>query len=336
MNISDRKRTILTAVIKIHTSSGDPVGSSLLASFLDSLPVSSATLRNEMAELTTLGLLEQPYTSAGRIPTQLGIRYYVDNLMSQWSMSQNEQEHILNIISKLDSDPEKATESSARTLAEMFNLSSIAMTPRSRNPHIVHFDVLKIGKFNLALIGVTNAGSINSRVCRLTYEISNERIGDIENILNELLVFVSPEDIMPELLEKAEQRLSTVSDNLQPLLLAVTTLVDSLSDFRLYTDGEQNLLGYNEIRGQIHRYLEYINNPERMAAILTDSLAPVSIYIGEEIDPHLSNMALITAHFRTGNLNGHFGIAGPSRMNYAYIVPRLKFFCDKLSEAFSE
>jgi len=336
MNISDRKRTILTALIKIHTNSGDPVGSSILASFLDSLPVSSATLRNEMAELTTLGLLEQPYTSAGRIPTQLGIRYYVDNLMNQWSMSQEEKEHISETISRLDSDPEKATESSAATLADMFKLSSIAMTPRSRNPHIVHYDLLKIGKFNLALIGVTNAGSIKSRVCRLNYEISSEKINDIESILNELLVFVSPEDIMPELLELAEKQLSDTADNLKPLLVAVNTLVGSLSDFRLYTNGEQNLLGYHEIRGQIHRYLEYINNPNRMAAILTDSSAPVSIYIGEEIDPSLSNMALITAHFRTGNLNGHFGIAGPSRMNYAYIVPRLKYFCDKLSETFSE
>ena len=336
MEISDRKRTILTALITIHTNSGDPVGSSILADFLASLSVSSATLRNEMAELTTLGLLEQPYTSAGRIPTQLGIRYYIDNLMNLWAMEPEEKEYIRRTVTSMDNDPEKATETAASILARMFSLSSLAMTPRGSNPHLVHLKILKIGKYNYALIGVTNAGSIHSRVCRFEKDISDVGLGLIEATLNRYLVFISPEDVNNDLTEKINSELAPAGYSIDPLILSALSLVENLSAYRLYTEGEHNLLSYRDMYSQILSYLEYINDTKRVASLLVRSDNPVSIYIGEEIDNSLSNMGIVTGRFRAGSLNGQLAVAGPARMNYAYIVPRLRYFCEALSNAFSE
>jgi len=290
-----------------------------------------------MAELTSLGLLAQPYTSAGRIPTQMGIRYYIDNLMNLWAMEQGERDRINRIVSEMDNDPEKATEASVAVLAEMFGLSSIAMTPRGINPHLVHLRMLKIGKYNYALIGITNAGSIQSRVGRIELDISESELHLIEEVLNRWLVFISPEDVNPELTRRIVSELSEEKPGFVSLVQSALSLVENLASYRIYTDGEHNLLSYRDMYTQILPYLEYINDTKRISSILTrSSSSPVSIYIGEEIDRSLTNMGMITGHFRAGSLSGHLAVTGPARMNYAYIVPRLRYFCEALSEAFTE
>lgn len=332
MDISDRKRMILTAVVRLYSDSGDPVGSNILNHFLKTLSVSSATLRNEMAELTELGLLMQPYTSAGRIPTQLGIRYYVDNLMSPYSPTVMEKMSMDQTVALMDNDPEKASESSAKALAMMFGLSAVAMTPHGRNPHIVHFKILRIGRYNFAVIGVSNAGSVKTRVCRISKDISDNEVGIVEQTLNDFLVFVSSEDVKRRLIEQINIRLKEIAEIAAPILLSAQELIEGLADTRLYADGEQNLLHYRDIGGQIGPYLEFLNDPRRIIGFLLDMGSPLSICIGEEIDPLLSNMGMIVGTFRQGSLLGRLGIAGPARINYAYIIPRLMYFCDSLSD----
>ena len=113
MDISSRKQLILTKIVALHTSSGDPVGSHLLQEYLDNITVSTATLRNEMAQLTAMGYLQQPHTSAGRVPTEMGYRYYLNNLMRTTVPSSRERKSIADEISVMDSDPDKAAEMAA-------------------------------------------------------------------------------------------------------------------------------------------------------------------------------------------------------------------------------
>jgi len=327
---------ILTAVIALHTDSGDPVGSNILSHFLNTLSVSSATLRNEMAELTALGFLAQPYTSAGRVPTQYGMRYYIDNIMSLYAMTSREKHSISQIVSAMDSDPEKAAESSVKILSDMFDLSAMALTPRGGNPHLVHFRILRIGRFNLALIGVSDTGSVKSRICRIREAITDEELDFAERILNTHFVFVSPEDVGSSFSERVLAQYAEQPGRASSILAAAKALIESLSDTRLYADGEQNLLHYREIQRQIRSYLEFLNDAERITELLMRLSRPVTIYIGEEIDSQLSSMGMIVGSFRAGSMYGRIGIAGPSRMNYAYIIPRLHFFCDSLSEMLTQ
>jgi len=336
MEISDRKRMILTAVIALHTDSGGPVGSGLLGHFLETLSVSSVTLRNEMAELTALGFLAQPYTSAGRVPTQLGMRYYIDNLMDLYALTAAEKQSIVKAVNAMDNDPEKAAESSAKILSDMFDLSVLALTPRGGDPHLVHFRILRVGRFNLALIGVSDTGSVKSRVCRVKEDISNDEIDLAEKLLNKHMVFVSPEDVRKEFSYQLGVLFEEIGDKVSPILYAATALIRSLSDARLYADGEQNLLHYRDFQRQIHSYLAFLNDTERITGFLMRTGRPLSIHVGEEIAPELSSLGMIVGSFRAGGMFGRIGVAGPSRMNYAYIIPRLHYFCDSLSEMLTQ
>jgi len=131
MDISHRKQMILAEIVALHTDSGDPIGSRLLQEFLRDFSVSTATLRNEMAQLTNLGLLEQPHTSAGRVPTELGYRYYLNNLMQVKPLSRAEIKNIQDEVNKMDTDPDKAAEFAADSLAKLSGLGAITSTPMS-------------------------------------------------------------------------------------------------------------------------------------------------------------------------------------------------------------
>lgn len=336
MEISDRKRMILAAVVTLHTDSGDPVGSNILNRFLDEISVSSATLRNEMAELTALGLLEQPHTSAGRIPTQLGMRFYVDNLMHLYKMAPREKQYIENLVATMDTDPEKAAEAAAKSLANMFELAAIAMTPQVKAPHLVHFEIMRAGRFNLAVMGVTNAGSVKSRICRVADDLSDRELQAAETVLNDHLVFVSSEDVSPKLIAQINALLGDIGDKMLPVISSAVALVRQAADVRVYSDGEHNLLHYREMDGQMRPYLEFLNDSERVTELLSKNEKTVTILMGDEIGDEMPDMGLVVGNYRAWGLSGGLGIAGPSRMNYAYIIPRLKYFCDSMSKYLAE
>ena len=164
MDISHRKQMILAEIVALHTDSGDPIGSRLLQEFLRDFSVSTATLRNEMAQLTTLGLLEQPHTSAGRIPTEEGYRYYLNNLMHAKPLDRSETRTIQNEVSKMDTDPDKAAEYAADSLASLSGLGAITSTPITTETQISYYDLVKVGRYNIAVLGVTNIGALKTRV----------------------------------------------------------------------------------------------------------------------------------------------------------------------------
>ncbi len=334
MDISKRKRTILAAVVVLHTNSGDPVGSHILNNFLNELSVSSATLRNEMAELTSIGLLEQPHTSAGRVPTPLGYRYYVDNLMLIYPPRDDEKAAIDSVIASLDSDPNKAVEAAARELAKLSGLGVFASTPKGTE-HLVHFQVLRVGRYSVAVLGVTDAGSVKSRVCRVGEELNDNDIAALEAIFNDHLTFVSPQDVTPMLIRQINAMLDESASKLTPVVSSALSMVKHAADVFVFTAGQQNLLKYHEFDDNIKELLELFGNDETISNILNDgSDSDINVYVGDELERYgHSNLGIITARYRSMNgLTGGIGIAGPIRVNYAYIIPRLRYFCDRLGE----
>ena len=167
MDISHRKEMILAEIVALHTDSGDPIGSRLLQEFLRDFSVSTATLRNEMAQLTSLGLLEQPHTSAGRIPTEQGYRYYLNNLMHTKPLERSETRAIQSEVGKMDTDPDKAAEYAAESLAGLSGLGAVTSTPITTETQMSYFDLVKVGRYNIAVLGITNLGALKTRVCRV-------------------------------------------------------------------------------------------------------------------------------------------------------------------------
>ena len=216
MAIDRRKQRILEAIVALYAADGEPVGSGLLANYFD-MAVSSATLRNEMAALTRLGLLEQPHTSAGRVPSPQGYRYYLNNLLGAPGaivLPPEDKARINDLFATMDAEPEKLAQSAARTLADYTGLATAATTPQADDLCIAHFEVVQVGRYTAAVLAVTSAGGVRTRVARVGEGFTRGGAQALAALLNRSLTFVVPEDVTDaltaELLEAAPPRLAPV------------------------------------------------------------------------------------------------------------------------------
>ena len=171
MAMDARKQRILEAIVALYANDGEPVGSGLLANYFD-MALSSATLRNEMAALTKLGLLEQPHTSAGRVPSAQGYRYYLDHLIDapkSGTLPEKDRRRIDDLFAAMDAEPEKLVPAATRCLADMTGCAAAATTPQAPDLCIAHFEVVQVGRYSAAVLAVTSAGGVRTRVARVDF-----------------------------------------------------------------------------------------------------------------------------------------------------------------------
>lgn len=319
---------LLYAIISQHTRSGEPIGS---GSLLSSFNISSATIRNEMAALTELGLLEQPHTSAGRVPTAEGYRYYVDNLMRAFPLSDRERSRIHSAISSMDTDPDKAAKEAARELSDMTGLAAFSASASGAEAHIVHYELIRVGRYNTALLGVTGSGAVKSRVVRSERELSEKELLQIEESLNGRAVFISAEDANVELIGGIR---ADLGDSADPFIKGALTLIAEASRVHVYTTGQQTLLKYRELDGYMKQLLDIFSDTRFLIKCFDGVREPVAVYVGDESRMGLPAVSMVLArYFASGGMSGGLGVVGPVRMNYEYIIPRLEFFCEELSAA---
>ena len=243
--MDDRKRRVLRAIVTLYGADGEPVGSGLLAEQFGHA-VSSATLRNEMAALTKLGLLEQPHTSAGRVPSAKGYRYYIDNLLDTGARLPAEEKRQIDLLFReMDYDPERLAESAARALADLTGYCVVATTPKSEDLCIAHYEVMQVGRYTAAVLAVTNAGGVRTRTAKLDFAL---RPGDAQRLfqaLNTYLTFRSAADVREEQMRTAAQSLGSAV--YYPVLSAAVTLLREAGRPNVYLEGQQNLLNYAEL-----------------------------------------------------------------------------------------
>ncbi|MDO4565733.1 MAG: heat-inducible transcriptional repressor HrcA [Oscillospiraceae bacterium] len=332
MDISRRKRQILAQIVALYTGTGDPVGSRILSDFLEGVSVSTATLRNEMAELTRMGLLAQPHTSAGRVPTTEGYRYYVENLMSVRALAKEEREYIKSAVEAMDSDPDRAADEAARFLADMTGLAAITTTPRGGNVQISHFQTFKTGKYNIAILGVTSAGGVKTRVCRLREELSDEKLKELAAQLNSRLCFVSAEDMSEERTDEVREALGVEKAAFAPVASAVSAIIKSAADVRVYTEGREKLLAFPELESKLKELMELFSDAEAISAYL-DPGEPLKVFVGDERGAAgFESLGVIVGRYRAqGGRHGALAVAGPVRMNYSWLIPRISCFRDEIS-----
>ena len=183
MAMDDRKQRVLTAIVSLYSADGEPVGSTLLSRYFD-MAVSSATLRNEMAALTKLGLLEQPHTSAGRVPSAKGYRYYLDQLMEQHlRLSQEDKALVEGIFRELDYDPDQLADGAAKALADLLGCAVVVSTPRAEDVRIAHYELIQVGRSNVAVLAVTSAGGVRTRVARLDRPVDMVQLQKLAQVL---------------------------------------------------------------------------------------------------------------------------------------------------------
>ncbi len=332
MDISNRKQLILTKIVALHTDSGDPVGSHLLQEYLDTLSVSTATLRNEMAQLTAMGLLQQPHTSAGRIPTEMGYRYFLNNLIRTIAPTSREKRSINDEIEQMDSDPDKAAEMAAVSLAKLSGLGAVTTTPVGTEMQMSYYELIKIGRYDTAVMGVTNLGAIKSRVCRTSDELSVQELQKIQNALNGSLRFVSAEDVTDDLLAKVLSDTEEGNRSVKTVISAAAQLLNSLGEVKVSRAGQRNLLRFWELSDKVEQVVRLFEEKDRLARLLSKD-GDIDCYVGSEIGDSYSALSMVVGRYRVAG-GGHGGVAviGPVRMDYTRIIPELKTFCDRMSE----
>ena len=332
MDISRRQRLIMEKIVGLYTNSGDPVGSKFLGSMISEFSVSSATLRNEMAALTALGLLEQPHTSAGRIPTVQGYRYYVENLLHTDTLDEREMDDIRRAIDNMDTDPDRAAEEAAHVLSSLLGCAAITTTPKGGDVRMTHFEVIRTGRFNVAVLAVSSVGGVRTRVCRVPEELSDVQLHRVEALLNEALIFVAPEDITRAYFEDVCRRLGDLADIALPIVRAAVTIIRGSAEVRVYTDGQQYLLKYHELDDHIGELLELFSDTRSLEDTLKTP-EPLKVFVGEGPGAlGTGTLSMVVGRYRAaGGRYGAIAVAGPVRMNYRYVIPRLSWFRDCLS-----
>ena len=204
--LDDRKLKILSAVVDEYIVTGEPVGSKAIMKYVNT---SSATIRNEMAELEKQGYLEQPHTSAGRVPTYNGYRLYVDRLVKTNPLSKEEKAMLDGMILTDDLTEEGLVQSVSAALAELTNCAAVVSTSVPKFSVITKVEVIPTGKRMYVLLLITSSGSIKNKVCRLEFDLSSEQLEFFENFMRENLEGVSIDSLSDEMLKNLESAMGT-------------------------------------------------------------------------------------------------------------------------------
>lgn len=337
MPIDDRKRRIMMAIVSLYSSDGEPVGSNLLSQYFD-MAVSSATLRNEMAALTRLGMLEQPHTSAGRVPTTKGYRYYVDDLLhTPIPLSEMEKETIDEAFRKLDYDAEKLAQGAAKSLSSLLNHAVVATTPRASDISIAHFEVVQVGRYTAAVLAVTAAGGVRTRVAKVDFELAEGDADRIAATLNTHLRFVAEADVNSKRIRNMVDSLGETGPRCWPLISAALTLLGEAGTPNIYFEGQQHLLRWPELEPGLRPLLELMNNPDEAEAMLQPHESHTAILFGEEFPQHpIPGLCVVTKKYLAGGgLAGTIAVVGPTRIRFREVIPKLEYFSDLLGQGMS-
>lgn len=336
MPMDDRKQRILMAIVTLYSGNGEPIGSNLLSQYFN-MAVSSATLRNEMAALTRLGLLEQPHTSAGRIPTSKGYRYYVDNLLgSPTKVTAGEKEQIDRMFRSLDHDPEKLAQGAASAFSDLLRYAVVTTTPRAEDMRIAHFEVVQVGRYTAAVLAVTNAGGVRTRVAKVDFELEESDIALIHKQLNSSLRFVAEADIVPSDIQAIVNALGKSGNQFWPIISAALTLLSEVGTPSIYVEGQRYFLLWPELESNLHDVMELFNTPAMLEDVIRPKGGNTTVVFGDELAKPIPGLSLVTRRYLAGGgLTGAIAIAGPARMSFCDVIPQLEYFSDLLGKTMS-
>ncbi len=331
MAMDARKQRILEAIVALYANGGEPVGSGLLASYFD-MALSSATLRNEMAALTKLGLLEQPHTSAGRVPSAQGYRYYLDHLIDapgSTRLPEEDREHIDDLFAGMDVEPEKLAPAAARSLADLTECAAAVTTPQAPDLCIAHFEVVQVGRYSAAVLAVTSAGGVRTRVARVDTGLTRDDAANLAQLLNRGLTFVAPQDLSPML---TASMVLAAGERLAPVVLAAQALVTTGPQACL--QGAQYLAKMPDVRENLGTLLEIFSDNEAATELLRPDGGKITATLGSDLDPAMPGACIVSKRYLAGGgLTGSVALIGSTRMEYRRLLPILDYFSVKLGQS---
>lgn len=337
MDLDDRKKIILGAVIDAYIRTGEPVGSKALSG-LDCLNVSSATIRNEMSELEKMGYLRKPHTSAGRVPSNSGYKYYVQTSLNPYRLTSADKA-LLGHLPRDGSGLYQTVNAAAERLAQFLGLAVFAVAP-SCSSGVFTFEVLPVGKRSYAVLAVSSAGNVKTVFARAEGDVGAVQARKFAAVLNKILSGFPVEQIGRVRLILLANETARVCPECGCLLDAVTQLIGQLKSYELTVCGGENLLSYPEFSSieMAREYISLLSRHERiMDALLADSQAgQLNIRIGDENHIFQNPYASMISMLSDAKIPVAIGVMGPTRMNYAKTATGFLYLMNQLKNLINE
>ena len=338
MEPTQRKMKILEAVVEAYIRTGEPVGSKSLCDALD-FSVSSATVRNDMAELASIGLLEQTHTSSGRIPTELGYRIYVDKLMKSAPLTKYEQNYINDALYLSSDAPEHLLESAAGLLSKMTRCAAVAASPSGERAVIKRIRFVQTGGCTAMAVLITSTGSVKTKLFRCDYMITPELVDMFEKTINERFAELPVIGVTPAFMQSTAASLGEMSMLMSNVLLAVKEAATEAASTSVAIRGQSNLFLMPELASADgKRVMELLGHSEELSGLLASAGTKASILIGSEINnPALANLSIIVSRYTAGaDCSGALALIGPVRMNYPKITAALEYTAGAVGKLLSD
>lgn len=331
MDLSERKRKILQAIIDEYIGTAEPVGSRVISK-KNELGLSSATIRNEMADLEELGFLVQPHTSAGRIPSDMGYRFYVNSLMQRYQVSVEAMEKMKNEFQKRVDELDGIIKKASFITSALTEYTTVVTAPMLSQSEIKKIDLVSLGADNVMLILVTKAGMVKNQLMHMS--LDDETALRFSQILNEKFSGLTVDAItfekINELQSDLENHMNVHPKVLIEILNYIYKMVESLDETEVYVNNAKSILKYPEYNDvkkaeEIFGFLEDQANLKSIVDKSNDSDGKLNITIGSENKfEQLKDCSLVTVNYSLGNKAvGKIGVIGPKRMNYAKVIASL-------------
>ena len=340
MELTERKKKVLRSIVDLYIRTAEPVGSKAIAELPD-MNYSSATIRNEMADLTTMGYLEQPHTSAGRIPSAAGYRLYVDELMQDYRLSIDEAHNINSAIEEKMQRVDKMVEKVAKLVSQATELPAISVASRRGGACVKRFELIQAGPGSVILVVMLSSEEVVNKLIKLPVNVGESELKLLTALLNATMTELPEEEFTASLMERVMNSAGSAA-----------TLVPVITEFTLETlrrqqstnmavAGQARLLNQPEYRDidKAQRMLTNLDEDalSNLPAVMQGANGTKVLVGPENVSAELKDTSVVMTKFDIGDgLQGMIGVVGPTRMDYAKVTARLSYFAESLSKMFAK
>lgn len=334
MEISDRKKKILTAVIDAYIATAEPIGSKLIVELGD-LDLSSATIRNEMSELTAMGYLEQPHTSAGRVPSPKGYRLYVNELMARQRLSLEETNAINHSLSLKMQQFDKLMSDVGKLASSITHYPAVALAAPVAAT-ISRFDLIYVDVNTFIAVAMLNNSTVENKLIHLPFSLEQGMIQRIAAVFNTSFIGILEDKITPALINSTER---ACGDTMGLVSVVAAFAIDTLNKAKegeAFITGASHLLRLPEFRDpeKAHEIMSYLSESEHLLGLPSSyEDDDIQVFIGpENVAKELKDSSVVIARYNAGdNMRGIIGVVGPTRMDYSAVAAKLSYIAAGLS-----
>lgn len=337
--LSERKTRILHAIIQNYLETGEPVGSRTISKYTD-LNLSSATIRNEMADLEELGYILQPHTSAGRIPSDKGYRLYVDMLMEEKEQELTQmQERMLEKADRM----EQLLKQAAKALAANTNYATMVSTPLNSANKLKFIQLSMVDEGHVIAVIVLGGNVIKNKIIEIEEPLSNENLLKLNMLLNTSLNGMAIEEINLGLIARLKEQAGIHGEMVGMVLDAVADAIQLEEEMQIYTSGATNIFKYPELsdKQSAQEIISAFEEKQQLTELVTQTLSQeentgIQVYIGEEAPVQtMKDCSVVTATYELGDgMKGTIGIIGPKRMDYEHVLKSMRRLQKELDQMF--